>query len=378
MDKTKIAILLVMSMITSVATIDFGLANDALPDYYRSIQSQEIMSDNEDTNWVFARSVSTGLDEYAANMASVMHITHDRNQSELLVKLIADLVEDDLKQAANLLLVTSSDPRLEIPQYLSNISERDMGIPADIDTDKRDIAMRILALDKNFGSVYFLLPNADVYLGEPFSGQEQLPRLNYADRDWYKGIVATTLNNSRDQHIYDVSTRNNGNNISEVKSYYTSAVFPSASIHVPATAIAVPVYDKNGSINMEVYENSSSSSIPVNSTKTLVSPEMLSGYWVGVLNMNETRNHIDQLGLRLLDLRVLVVDHNGTAIIDTEQNKPLGNLESVRRALQGEEGSLVESMNGTRIKASYHPIDAFPHTWAAALIELYNDRPLHN
>lgn len=101
---------------------------------------------------------------------------------------------------------------------------------------------------------------------------------------------------------------------------------------------------------------------------------MLSGYWVGVLNLNETRNHIDQLGLRNRDFRVVVVDHNGTAIIDTGQNKPVDNLESVKRALQGEKGSLVENMNRTRIKASYHPIDALPHTWAAVLIEPYNDR----
>jgi hypothetical protein len=78
------------------------------------------------------------------------------------------------------------------------------------------------------------------------------------------------------------------------------------------------------------------------------------------MNLNETRNNINQLALHNQNLRVVIADHNGTAIIDTQPNKPFGNLESVKRALQGEAGSLVENINGTRIKASYHPIIAFP------------------
>lgn len=86
----------------------------------------------------------------------------------MLAKLTADLVEDNLKQAADLLLVTSLDPRLKSTPYVSNISESYRGIPAESDSEKRDIAMQILALDKNFGSVYYLLLNADVYLGSLF------------------------------------------------------------------------------------------------------------------------------------------------------------------------------------------------------------------
>jgi hypothetical protein len=72
------------------------------------------------------------------------------NQSNLVVKLIADLVENNLKQAANTLLITSLDPRVEAAQYASNISERYMGIPKDLDTEKRDIAKQILSLNKDF------------------------------------------------------------------------------------------------------------------------------------------------------------------------------------------------------------------------------------
>ena len=38
------------------------------------------------------------------------------------------------------------------------------------------------------------MPNGNIYMGEPYSHQKQLPRLNYVDRDWYKGVTA--LNNT--------------------------------------------------------------------------------------------------------------------------------------------------------------------------------------
>ena len=62
------------------------------------------------------------------------------NRSNIFAKLIADLVEDNLKQAASLLLITSLDPRLEIMHHVSDISERYVGISGDLDTDKRDVA----------------------------------------------------------------------------------------------------------------------------------------------------------------------------------------------------------------------------------------------
>ena len=54
-------------------------------------------------------------------------------------------------------------------------------------------------------------------MGEPYKDQEQLPRINFADREWYKGVV-----------------KNNQT--------YISSIFLSASINAPAIAIAVPVY----------------------------------------------------------------------------------------------------------------------------------------
>ena len=70
---------------------------------------------------------------------------------------------------------------------------------------------------------------------EPYSAQEQLPRLNFADRDWYKGVI-------------------------KINETYVSSVFFSASSRAPATAIALPVYQDDSN------------------TK-------LMGYWVGIINI---------------------------------------------------------------------------------------------
>ena len=138
-----------------------------------------------------------------------------------MVKLLANMVENRLHEAATLLEITSVDPAVQKTPFADSISKVNMGIPGNLDLQKRKIALDILSKDKDFGSVYFTMPNGDVYIGEPYSQQKQLPRLNYADRDWYKAVTA--LNNT-----------------------YISSVFVSASIHVPATAIVVPVYSTCG------------------------------------------------------------------------------------------------------------------------------------
>jgi len=106
-----------------------------------------------------------------------------------------------------------------------------MGIPENEDILKREMAKRILELYKDFSSVYFTTPKTDIYLGEPFSQWKQLQSLNYADKEWYKGIT-NIINNNRE---YNLATTTNT---------YTSGIFISASIHTPAISITTPVYKK--------------------------------------------------------------------------------------------------------------------------------------
>jgi hypothetical protein len=92
------------------------------------------------------------------------------------------------------------------------------------------------------------------------------------------------------------------------------------------------------------------------------------------------------------NLRAVVVDHNGTAMIDTLQNKTsqrtgidilkgnsssqtnLIDLQGVKLGLNGETGSIVENINGTSARISFQPIEASPHTWAAILIDSNYDK----
>lgn len=125
----------------------------------------------------------------------------------------------------------------------------------------------------------------------------------------------------------------------------------------------MPVYDSASStagLNKDNERGPNSSSI----SNFLYPIDTLSGYWVGVLNMNETRKNINRLDLTSQNLRGVVVDHNGTAIINTQQRKEpqretstlrvhptLQTMligQSVNRALNGEIGTLVENVNGTR------------------------------
>lgn len=359
---------------------------------------EDLLSDNFIRRTTTPTVISIGLSNGVSNFTSISPDFLVENQSILGAKLIAYLVENNLKQAASTLLVTSLDPRMETAQYASNISERYMGISKDVEADKRDIAKQILSLDKDFGSVYFSLPNGDAYLGEPYAGQIQLPRLNYADRDWYKGIFAITNNINKEYDVPVSSPKNSSISangaIIPIPPYYISEVFQSASIHVPATAIAVPVYDKKAIDTVGVsgvYEGKFNSSSSENSVNIATTKDTSSGYWVGVLNMNETRNYINQLDLSSQNLRAVVVDHNGTAVIDTLQNKApqreidtlkgnsssqtmLADLQGVKRGLNGEIGSIVENVNGTRAIISYHPIEASPHTWVAILMDLDSGR----
>jgi hypothetical protein len=399
MYNAEMIIFIILSL-TAVASLIHPELIDAVPfsDYQLIYSQNPPISNSLIHKSTIPSGTNIGLTEGDLNIISMDSDLPVENRTHLAAELIANLVENNLKQAANTLLITSLDPRVEAAQYASNISESYMGIPKDLDTGKREIAKQILSLNKDFGSVYFLLPNGDVYLGEPYAGQEQLPRLNFADRDWYKGIFAMTNNISRENNVQSSSPEYGSTNASEAVllaiPYYISAVFQSAAIHMPATGIAVPVYDKNASGFIELngnYGSTSNSSTVENSVDTTT--DTISGYWVGVLNMNETRNYIDQLGLMSQNLRAVIVDHNGTAIIDTIENKTphraeidilkgnsssqtnLIDLQSVKLGLNGETGSIVENINGTSSRVSFHPIEASSHTWAVILIDSDSDKP---
>ena len=161
--------------------------------------------------------------------------------------------------------------------FIKNVSSDHNGIHSTLDLDKRNLAKDILQRNKDIASIFFVIPNGDIYMGEPYRDQEQLPRINFADREWYKGVV-----------------KNNQT--------YISSIFLSASINAPAIAVAVPVYSLKSDSNIQAGSSS------------------LSGYWVGIINLKSLADLLESLSLNN-ENRFILIDHNGSELLDTNKSK---------------------------------------------------------
>src|SRR5919197_4026640 len=146
----------------------------------------------------------------------------------LMVKLLADNLENRLNKSAAILEITGELPQVKNVSYASSISSELHGIPKDLDIAKRKVAHDILASDKDLQLIFFLMPNGDMYMEEPYSRQENLTGNNFAFRDYYKGAISTG-------------------------DTYLGYVVISASSGLPQSNIAVPLYsyasDNNGNRN---------------------------------------------------------------------------------------------------------------------------------
>ncbi|WP_196816123.1 cache domain-containing protein [Candidatus Nitrosocosmicus oleophilus] len=194
-----------------------------------------------------------------------------------ILNLFANLLDSKISRAVDDLEISSRDETLKEVQFLKNVSSNYNGIHSTLDLDKRNLAKDILQRNTDIASIFFVLPNGDIYLGEPYMDQEQLPRINFADREWYKGVV-----------------KNNQT--------YISSIFMSASINAPAIAIAVPVYSPTGDLESQVGSSS------------------LSGYWVGIINLKSLEDLFKSLSLINQD-QFILIDHNGTEFLDNKKLK---------------------------------------------------------
>ena len=196
------------------------------------------------------------------------------DKSTILV-LFASLIKDKISNIVDILEISSKDEALMNVPFIKNVSSDYNGISSSLDLDKRNLGKDILQRNKDLASVFFVLPNGDIYMGEPFSDQEQLPRINFADREWYKGVIKSNQT-------------------------YISSIFLSASINAPASAIAVPIYSSANGL-----DNQTSSST-------------LNGYWVGIIDLRSLQDIFESLSLQTKDQFVLF-DHNGTELLDTKK-----------------------------------------------------------
>lgn len=133
------------------------------------------------------------------------------------LNLFSNLVDSKIINTMSIIEFASQTHLMSDFAYKSNVSEKLHGIPGDLEKSKRELLSDILKSNPDIATIFLVLPNGNIYLGEPFSDQEQLPRLNFADREWFEVVSAQDT-------------------------IYVSSIFQSAAINAPAIALAVPIY----------------------------------------------------------------------------------------------------------------------------------------
>jgi Cache domain len=245
----------------------------------------------------------------------------------LIVNLLADNLENRLNESGAILEITGELPEVKNVSYASSISSELHGIPKDLDIAKRKVAHNILTSDKDFEVIFFLMPNGDMYMEEPYSRQQNLTGNNFAFREYYKGAISTG-------------------------DTYLGNVIISAASGLPQSYIAVSLY----------------SSASVNN-------ETLLGIWSGGLNLPVFSETLESLNLTNGE-RVVYVDQNGEKVADsnkqsfrTDQNESFVGLQAFNNALREQKsGSVMEMINGTRMLVFYEPVQFHSTTWAVLLL----------
>jgi hypothetical protein len=269
--------------------------------------------------------------QLAYAQVNINNTNSNNSQNNILItNILAQNLENRIQKAGAILEITSKLPQVRDAPHADLLNQTLTtlhGIPQQADIEKRKVAQNILIADKDFEVIFFLMPNGDMYIDEPYYRQQNLTRDNFAFRDYYKGAV------------------NTGNT-------YLGNVIISASSGLPQTNIALPVY-----------------SLKDNST--------LAGIWAGSIDFTVLDKELQSLNLTSLDdnARVVYVDSNGQKVADSDVNKSttpesLANLNSFKAAISGQAGSTIDTVNNnTKMLVTYQPVNAFHNTWVVLLIQ---------
>jgi C4-dicarboxylate-specific signal transduction histidine kinase len=142
----------------------------------------------------------------------------------LITNILAKNLEDHLKKAGAILEITSKLPEVRNVSYahlLNQTLNTLHGIPEYADTEKRQVAKNIVVSNSDLRDVFFIMPNGDAYLFEPYSTQQNLTTNNFAFRDYFQGAIKT----------------NDG--------YLGNVIITKTASGFRAGAIAIPVYSSS-------------------------------------------------------------------------------------------------------------------------------------
>lgn len=113
------------------------------------------------------------------------------SQKEAKIYPIISRFETDIFDIMSLMEITAKHDGVANVPHAHEINELLHGIRDDQDTKKRSIARDILYNKKNLDTVFFTLPNGDMYMIEPYPRQLTVTASNFVFRDWYQGVTKT-------------------------------------------------------------------------------------------------------------------------------------------------------------------------------------------
>jgi hypothetical protein len=246
----------------------------------------------------------------------------------LITNILAKNLEDHLKKAGAILEITSKLPQVRnvsdghlLNQTLNTLH----GIPEYADTEKRQVAKNIVVSNSDLREVFFIMPNGDAYLFEPYSTQQNLTTNNFAFRDYFQGAIKTN-------DVY----------LGNVMNTKTASSFRGGAIAVPV--YAYPMHNSN-----------------------------ISGVWVGGIDFKVFDKDLQSLNLPSSE-RVVYTGYKGQKIADSDINKSktaesFANLNSFKNAINGKSGSTIDTVDNTKMLVTYHPVEVFHNTWTVLLMQ---------
>jgi hypothetical protein len=251
---------------------------------------------------------------------------------------LSKVFEKELEKISNVMELTSHSPEFQVLSY-NNVSEQYMntyhGIPKNEEIEKRYIFKNVMAISPSIAGLFFLLPNGDMYVEEPYHYQMNLTTTNFSFRNYYHGAI-------------------------DSGKIYMGDTIISAASGLPITVVAVPIFDKNNFIN--------TNQVKTNNNNRLI----------GILGADIEFKIFDDF-LKSLPLenneRVLFLDAFGNKIADStksnfiNESSTLSNLSSFNNAIKGLSGNTVEEFDNKTMLISYAPVKSIQNSWALLWIK---------
>lgn len=241
------------------------------------------------------------------------------------VRSVAYDASKRMSDIASIMEVTAKLPQVMDVSEAHLITIENKGVPQDAAVEKRKVAQNIIASNIGVDAIGFIHANGDMYLEEPYPRQQSLTRTNFADRDYFKGAIATG-------------------------GPYVGEMYISAATGKSIAALAVPVYSDDGS---------------------------LAAVWAAYLNLDVLNSRASEVLGSEYGGRAVYIDQKGHEVVYSSElvsaDETLSDLQSYADALAGRSGSRAEMHSGTQMYVAYSPVEIPGATWVILAMQPYGE-----